>query len=215
MIKRISFATRRRDLTFAAFAAAWPAQAAATAHAPPDARPSRVAVCTTLPELTGPDPRHDGIAIEWFADADCLRRNQDWQGGSGGLAALLDPGASPVVVADEVVLRGGAWLDQRWRDGGDRLKHMALAVRAAGLTPTAFSRAWRSRAGQVRRAGAAQVTVIPDEARGRAYVQNHPGPGGGVGLRRRERGLLRRRRPACGPGSSGSGPICPAPPRRT
>ena len=162
MIKRISFATRPEDLTFAVFAA----------HAPSGVRPSRVAVCTILPELTGPDPRHDGVVIEWFADAAHLRRFQDWNGPGDRVPW------SPVILAEEAVLRGAGWLDQRWRDGGDRLKHMALAVRAAGLTPAEFSRAWRSRAGQVRRAGADQVTAIPDEVRGRAYVQNHPDPAG-------------------------------------
>lgn len=156
MIKRISFDTRCQDLTFA----------------PSGVRPSRVVVCTTLPELTGPDPRHDGVVIEWFADAAHLRRLQDWNGPGDRV-----PG-SPVIVAEEAVLRGAGWLDQRWRDGGDKLKHMALAVRAAGLTPAEFSRAWRSRAGQVRRAGAGQVMAIPDEVRGRAYVQNHPDPAG-------------------------------------
>ena len=189
MIKRISFAARRRDLAFATFATAWPraaaTEAARAAHAPPGVRPSRVTVCTVLPRLTGPHPRHDGIVMEWFADAAHLRRYRAWlDGGGSGLqapptldvprAALLDPGASPVIVAEEAVLRGAGWLDRRWRDGGDRLKHMALAVRAAGLTPAEFSRAWRSRAGQVRRAGATQVTAIPDEVRGCAYVQNHP-----------------------------------------
>ena len=53
---------------------------------------------------------------------------------------------------------------------------MAIAQRASGLTPAEFSRAWRGRAGQVRRPGAAEVTVIPDDVRGRAYVQNHPQP---------------------------------------
>jgi hypothetical protein len=71
-------------------------------------------------------------------------------------------------------MRGADWLEHRWRDGGVKLKHMAIARRAGGLTPAEFSERWRSRAGQLRRPGAAQVVVIPDEARGRAYVQNHP-----------------------------------------
>jgi hypothetical protein len=164
MIKRISFAARRADLTVAA----------ASAQAPPGARPSRVTVSTSLPELTGPDPRHDGIVMEWFTDAAHLRRFQDWLGSDGPVT----PGASPVIVAEEAVLRGAAWLDRRWRDGGDKLKHMALAERAAGLTAAEFSRDWRSRAGQVRRAGAERVTAIPAEVRGLAYVQNHPDPAG-------------------------------------
>jgi hypothetical protein len=156
MIKRISFAAHGDDLTSASLAA----------NAPSGVRPSRVVACTILPELTGPDPRHGGVVIEWFADPAHLRRFQDWNGHSVPW--------SPVIVAEEAVLRGAGWLDRRWRDGGDRLKHMALAVRAAGLTPAEFSRAWRGRAGQVRRAGTTQVTAIPDEVRGRAYVQNHP-----------------------------------------
>ena len=75
MIKRISFAARRADLTVAA----------ASAQAPPGARPSRVTVSTSLPELTGPDPRHDGIVMEWFTDAAHLRRFQDWLGSDGPL----------------------------------------------------------------------------------------------------------------------------------
>ena len=81
-----------------------------------------------------------------------------------------------MIVADEFVLRGADWLERRWRGGGTKLKHMAIAVRASGLTPAEFSQAWRSRAGQIRRPGAADVTVIPNDARGHAYVQNHPQP---------------------------------------
>lgn len=81
-----------------------------------------------------------------------------------------------MIVADESVLRGADWLKQRWRRGGEKLKHMAIALRAAELTPAEFSDRWRSRAGQIRRPGAAVVTLIPDAARGHAYVQNHPRP---------------------------------------
>ena len=182
MIKRISFATRRKDASAQAFSAAWPHAVAAAAQAPPDVRPSRIAVCLTLPELTGPDPRHDGIGIEWFADASHLQRFQVWLGTPDGQRLrqqadqVADPDASPVIVADESVLRGAGWLEQRWRGGGEKLKHMAIAVRASGLTPEEFSQAWRTRAGQIRRPGAAEVTVIPNDARGRAYVQNHPHP---------------------------------------
>ncbi len=182
MIKRLCFATRKKDVSAQAFSAAWPHAVAAAAHVPPDVRPSRIAVCLTLSDLSGPDRKHDGIGIEWFADAGHLRRFQDWLGTPDGRLLLqradrvADPDASPVIVADESVLRGADWLEQRWRGGGAKLKHMAVAVRASGLTSAEFSQAWRSRAGQIRRPGAAEVTVIPDDARGRAYVQNHPHP---------------------------------------
>ena len=81
-----------------------------------------------------------------------------------------------MIVAEESVLRGADWLEQRWRDGGSKLKHMAIAVRASGLTPAEFS--GPGGAGPARSAGPERraVTVIPDDARGRAYVQNHPCP---------------------------------------
>src|SRR5262249_54026217 len=72
----------------------------------------------------------------------------------------------------EHVLRGQEWLQQRWREGGEKLKHMAIARRADGLTPAQFSDRWKSRAGKV-----GQV-AIPEPARGLAYVQNHPVPVG-------------------------------------
>jgi len=182
VIKRIRFATRKKDLSFEAFSAAWPDAVAGATHAPPDVRPSRVVVCTTLPDLSGPDPKHDGIAIEWFADGDHLRRFQGWLDTPDGrlprqqIDRVVDGEASPVIVAGESVLRGADWLERRWRHGGEKLKHMAIALRASELTPAEFSARWRSRAGQIRRPGAAEVTVIPDAARGHAYVQNHPCP---------------------------------------
>ncbi|MFI0355000.1 EthD domain-containing protein [Actinomadura sp. 9N407] len=180
MIKRIRFATRRPDAA-EAFPAAWPHAVAAALDAPAGTRPSRVAVCTTLTDLTGPDPRHDGIGLEWFTDSGHLRRFQEWLDGAGRplgrhLDGILVPDASPVLVAAESVQRGTDWLDRRWRDGGAALKHMAIAVRADGLTPAEFSTRWRDHAGRVRRPGAANATVIPESARGRAYVQNHPCP---------------------------------------
>jgi hypothetical protein len=182
VIKRVRFVTRKRGLAAEAFTAAWPDAVAAAAGAPPDMRPSRVAFCVTLPDLTGPDPKHDGIGIEWFADADHLRRFQRWLESADGQGlrqqadAVVDGQASPAVVADECVLRGADWLERRWQDGGEKLKHMAIALRASGLTPAEFSQRWRSRAGQIRRPGIAEPTPIPEHARGLAYVQNHPLP---------------------------------------
>jgi hypothetical protein len=164
MIKRISFD---------AYPGAWRDAVAGAAEAPPGVRPVRMAVCLALPGLC--DPKHDRIGIEWFCDAAHLRRFQDWLDASGA-RRHADTAASPVIVATEFVLRGADWLERRWRDGGEKLKHMAIALRASGLTPAEFSERWRNRAGQVRGPGSAAVTVIPDEARGRAYVQNHPCP---------------------------------------
>ena len=176
MIKRIRFATRALGVSAETFSAGWPGALATAAQAPPDVRPSRVAVCVTLPDLTGPNPKHDGIGIEWFADVGHLGRFEKWlsSGELNAVGALADPAASPVVIADEAVMRGAGWLEQRWRDGGEKFKHMATAMRATGLTPEEFSLRWRGHAGTVRRAGAARAAVIPDGARGRAYVQNHP-----------------------------------------
>lgn len=121
--------------------------AAAPATLPAPVRPLRVAVCT---ELSGDTV----ITLEWFSGERHLALFEDRLSGSPGLVA----------VAEEAVLRGADWLERRWRAGGDRYKHMALAMRAAGLTREEFSRRWRGHAG----AG------IPEEIRGRAYVQNHP-----------------------------------------
>lgn len=184
MIRGIRFATRRDGLTPEEFAAAWPEAVAAAAQAPPGVRPSRLAVCTVLPDLAGPGPgpRHGGVEIGWFADEEHLRRFRGWVGTPQGWAVLkgldrlVDHDASPVIVAEEAVLRGADWLEERWRRGGAKLKHMAIAVRAEGLTPAEFSARWRDHAGRVRKPGEKEPVPIPAEARGLAYVQNHPLP---------------------------------------
>jgi len=160
-------------------AAAWRAAAAAALSGPPDIRPVRAATCTALPDVL-PDPRFDAIGLEWFADAAHLARFASWLASPRGAAvseALSggEPGAGPVIVAREHTLRGADWLERRWREGGARLKHMAIARRAASLTAAEFSDRWRSRAGRV------GAVPIPEEARGRAYVQNHPLPDAGAG----------------------------------
>jgi hypothetical protein len=38
------------------------------------------------------------------------------------------------VVASERVARGADWLDRRWQEGGPKLKQLAIATRADGLT---------------------------------------------------------------------------------
>jgi hypothetical protein len=180
LIKRIRFATRSMDLPSGKFSAAWRDAVAVAAQAPPGVRPSRVAVCLALPDLNDHDPKHDGIGIEWFADAGHLQRFRAWLDTPDGHLLLhqadrvVDHDSSPVIVAHEAVLRGADWLERRWRDGGEKLKHMAIALRASGLTQAEFSARWRSHAGQIRQG--AQATVIPAGARGHAYVQNHPSP---------------------------------------
>ncbi|MGZ4693972.1 MAG: EthD domain-containing protein [Acidimicrobiales bacterium] len=182
MIKRIRFATRRRATSFDAFAAAWPTAVAAVAEAPPDVRPSRITVCTTMPGLTGPDPKHDGLGLEWFADPRHLERFESWLQTPDGRSSvtavqrIVDDQVSPVIIADECVLRGADWLERRWRDGGAKLKHLAIARRSADLTAAEFSERWRDHAGRLGRSAGAATTVIPDDARGLAYVQDHPRP---------------------------------------
>lgn len=187
MIKRIRFATRRPDVPLDTFASVWRAAAAGPGAAPPDVAPVRRVVATALPEALAA-PRHDGVGIEWFSDVGHLQRYEAWLQAAEadarpeGLRAVIDVEDSPVVVARELVLRGSDWLEDRWRQGGDRVKHMALARRAAGLTPEEFQERWQNRAGQLRSPTTGEVVVIPDRARGHAYVQNHPLPPGPDGV---------------------------------
>jgi hypothetical protein len=181
VIKRLQFATRNPDLPPVAFPEAWRRALSAGAGAPAGVRPVRIAVCVTIPDVGSP-PKHDGVGLEWFTDADHLERFEAWLETAGRMAVshelqrAVDRHVSPVVVAEEVVIRGADWLEQRWLQGGVKLKHMAIARRAANLTQKEFSALWKHRAGVIRRPGEADAIVIPEEARGRAYVQNHPRP---------------------------------------
>ncbi|HXZ63073.1 MAG TPA: hypothetical protein VEG62_10035 [Acidimicrobiales bacterium] len=152
---------------------------------PSGARPQRAAVsiaCALGPLGGAPPPVHDAVVCEWFADGSHLARFEDWLTSDAGQAAgahaegLREGGVHRVVVADEEVRRGADWLERRWRAGGAVWKHMALAVRAEGLSPAEASARWRAQAGQVGGAPSRAPTVIPEEVRGRAYVQNHPRP---------------------------------------
>lgn len=178
MIKRIRFATRRSGVGDAAFAAAWHDSLAAGALAPPPARPVRAALGVARPEVV-PDPRHDAVGVEWFRDTVHLERFEQWLETSGGAAAggrreeVSDPAATLVLVAEEVVLRGADWLARRWEDATPKPKHIALARRAPGLTPAAFSEAWKAHAGALGRPGATRGVAIPAGVRGCAYVQDH------------------------------------------
>lgn len=108
----------------------------------------RAVTCTVVPELCDPEPPHAVIVVEWF-DSDVTAEPDD-------------------LVAEEVVLRGAPWLEARWRNGGARWKHVALAVRNPALTQTELSVRWREHAGAV------GAQSIPVTAQGRAYAQNHP-----------------------------------------
>jgi len=173
LIKRIRLATRRRSLGPEKFAGLWRDAVAVAATAPQSARPSRLTVSTALGDVVA-SQKYDGVALEWFADAAHLLRFEAWlrtPDGTGSLRQLgeaIDLDASPVVVSDEKVVRGAGWLERRWHDGGPKLKQLAIANRAAGLTLPQFLDLWRSRAGRV------GAVPIPEAFRGLAYVQNHP-----------------------------------------
>jgi hypothetical protein len=173
VIKRIRCATRNPALTFDDFATAWREAVAAGAGAAAPAQPLRIAVCTSMPDVIA-DARHDGFGLEWFTDAAHVARFEEWLGSSDGeavtaaLRRALDLDGSPVVVAEEHVMRGADWLDRRWKERGEKFKHMAIAVRNQSLTLAQFFELWNSRAGKV------GTITIPDEARGLAYIQNRP-----------------------------------------
>lgn len=118
----------------------------------PAANAARVALGKRLHGVAvTPSAPYEFVLIEWFRDGDDL-----------------GPAQADEVLAEEEVMRGDEWIAQRWLDGGPRLKHITLAQRAVGLTPTEFAAKWRSHA------GTASGSPIPAEARGSAYVQNHP-----------------------------------------
>ncbi|WP_235013911.1 EthD domain-containing protein [Parafrankia sp. Ea1.12] len=173
MIKRILLVTR--GCAPDDFVPAWRAAMGAAAAAPPDVRPSRVTAGIVLDEVT-PEPRHDAVGQEWFDDEEHLKRFESWLTSPEGavvdelLGRAVERDASGIVVAREHVMRGEEWLSRRRRDGGESLKHMALATRAAGLTQAEFFDRWRNRAGLV------GAVPIPPVARGQAYMQNHPLP---------------------------------------
>lgn len=179
MIKRLHLATRAGDQDADEFARAWRAAVERTVAAPADRRPERVSVATALRSFDE-QPRHDAAAAWWFPDEEAVVRFEAWLDAAGeiggALDRLVDPDRSPVVVAEEVVVRGHDWLARRWADGGTRVQHVALAVRADHLTSSAFSARWRDHAGQARAGRDRVPTPIPGPARGLAYVQDHPCP---------------------------------------
>jgi len=178
LIKRIRLATAKRGIGREEFAGGWREGVAAAASAPARVRPVRLTVSVSLPEIAA-DQRYDGVALEWFSDREHLRRFESWLGTPAGRAVrglrseVIEHDASPVVVASERVARGADWLDRRWREGGPKLKQVAIAARADGLTLPQFLERWRGRAGP------AGATPLPDANRGLATVQNDPLTAGG------------------------------------
>lgn len=124
----------------------------------------RVTVNRVLSDRSDPGTGIDAVVIEWLADG----------------VTELAPGPTPSLVVEEVVLRGADWLEERWRVGGPRYKHVALATRSSGLTQAQFAEAWRAHAGSVSSSSGEPAVPIPDEARGQAYVQDHPVLGAGA-----------------------------------
>lgn len=128
----------------------------AAMDAPAAAAPVRVATATAFTDLA-PDPPWSRMGTAWFTDAEHVARFDEWAGG-------LTEGS---LLAEEVVVRGADWLDQRWVDGGSRLKHVAIARRQDSVPAMEFSERWRAHAGRV------GASPIPEVARGQAYVQRH------------------------------------------
>jgi EthD domain len=180
VIKRVRLVTRAAHCPPATFASNWPVSVSIGAEAPPGIGPSRLAVGTTIRGETrsagGAVPRHDGVVLEWYTDADHRRRFDAWSAPRSRRegAPLVDTAAGIVLDVDELVLRGEPWLHEHWLVDEPAFVHMALARRVAGLSAEEFSRLWKEHAGRLGRAGAGPPVVIPDDARGLAYVQNHP-----------------------------------------
>jgi hypothetical protein len=179
VIKQFTFVNRRTDVPVATFEVQVRDVFGQRADSPAAVRPLRAALCTVLPG-EGLPPRHDGVGIEWFENGAHLAKFEQWRSvtapRSEAIPDAIGSGLGPVVVATEVVPRGAEWLEGRWREGGTKFKHMAIACRAGHLTPAEFSQRWQAHAGTVSRGSASRDVVIPDDVRGLAYVQDHPVP---------------------------------------
>ncbi|UGQ12461.1 hypothetical protein LO772_02265 [Yinghuangia sp. ASG 101] len=171
MIKRIRFATAAVGVTPTRFTSAWRETAAGAANAPAYTRPTRITVGLPVPDpARDTGPRHDAVALEWFRDAAHLRRFMTWLGTRDGRTVtaaaerVVAAGGEQIIVAEERVLDGADWLARHRRDGGGALKTMTLARRDPRLTSEEFSRRWAHGGNPGAHA----------DARGLAYVQNHP-----------------------------------------
>lgn len=174
VIKRIHFASRTAEQSADRFRADRRRWAEGRASAPAGIRPFRITVSFGLPEVLTVQP-YDAVGMEWFEDSAHLDEFESWRSGPEGAGSqlLATEATGPTVVAEEVVGRGADWLEQRWARGGISFKHLALARRATDLTPSQFSERWRAHGGSIGMRGGGRA-AIPFEARGAAYVQNHP-----------------------------------------
>jgi hypothetical protein len=148
----------------------------ALASGPPTGAPSRVTVATPL-RLPGLAPApFAAIDVQWFEVVDDAIGNDAWLAAADpglGVGSAALGARSCRVIAEEVVVRGPDYLQERWRDGGRRYKMTSFGKRNPELSLAQFSARWRSHAGQL---GSEE---IPVDVRGLAYVQNHAIPGDG------------------------------------
>lgn len=165
----------------------WRDRLAGDARAPGVARPRRITLCLGLGPGPGPGDGAAGaalagVALEWFDDEGHVRRFEEWRAGPVAGAAPAWPhrpddiAGVEAVVALEVVQRGADWLEAHRQRGGPAYVHLAVARRAPHLSAAEFSARWQGHGGRVAPAGGAPAVDIPPEARGQAYVQNHPLP---------------------------------------
>ncbi len=178
MIKRMEFATRRRDVTLATFAESWRDVVSGRAEAPRPVRPRHIALKLALVG-EAPVSKHGGVSVE-VDDRSHLERFEEWRrhdrhlvdppGGLGGRRGGQPggPGERGRPARRRVARRA------RWRQGGTKLEHMAMARRSrppdtGRVLPTLAERRQRGA-----RPSETRTTAVPDEARGLAYVQNHP-----------------------------------------
>jgi hypothetical protein len=142
---------------------------AALARGPAEGGPSRVAVAWPLESPA----EFAAIDMLWFDAREAALSHDEWIASVDAdlvLEAGTGSGRSCQVVAEEVVLRGPEYLENRWRQGGSRLKMMSFGKRNPALTLAEFSREWRNHSGRL------GDEEIPAGIRGLAYVQNHPIP---------------------------------------
>ena len=172
MIKRISFLRRAPSLAPDGFAAAWRDDALRRHDAAPaEGRPRRVAHCCVRQGRT--QQPHDGVALEWFADASALAEHDRWSAEHAGGEPVVDAAATSTVVVEERTALGNDWLEARWADpdGAPRPMLVGLIERASGLDRTGFRDYWWGTHRPL-----ADATV-PAELGPVAYVHNYALPG--------------------------------------
>src|SRR5437868_3634354 len=109
-IKLFLFMKRRADVAADVFSKQWLEHAAASCGWPDG--PARLTVCEGFADAAGGPPVYEGVTVGWFDGVESARRFADaWIAGSGPYA---DAEATDVVIADELILRGEDYLDERW-----------------------------------------------------------------------------------------------------